>query len=69
MRNQIAPETILYALGRSQRWVAARMGIDNSLLSRLLSGERDWTPETRRLFALAVGMREDMIAFERVLES
>ena len=67
--NKLFPQTVLDAQGLKQRWVAGQMGIQEALLSRLLSGERDWTPETRRLFALAVGMREDMIAFERVLES
>lgn len=39
-------------------WVADRMGISNSLLSRLLSGERRWTPEYRASLARALDVSE-----------
>jgi transcriptional regulator with XRE-family HTH domain len=43
---------------RSQGWLARRMGIHPSLLTRVLKGERSATPEFRRRLSEALDLPE-----------
>lgn len=63
MTERMSPRQILKSRGLKHVWVARRMGISRFYLSRLLSGERTWSEELQRLFALTVGMDETSIAF------
>lgn len=57
------PTTALEATGKRPTWVAEQMSIHRSYLWRLLMGERAWTPELRKRFALALGLAEEAIDF------
>jgi hypothetical protein len=65
----LTPRETIRDLGHSQRWVARQMathkadGMSETYLSQLIGGQRPWTPELRRLFALAVGIRQEAILF------
>lgn len=52
---------IIEARGLKKRWVAEQMGISPSYLSRLLSGERAWTPELRSSIADTLEVPEETL--------
>ena len=54
---------LLRAKGLRFGWVAEQMGISPSMLTRLLAGERRWTPEHRQAIARALDMPEESLFF------
>ena len=63
MREGIRPVDYIDARGLKRVWVAQRMGISQGHLSRLLSGERFWTPEMRNTFAMVAGLETGLFNF------
>ncbi len=47
---------ILDFQGRSMSWLARELDVDKSLVSRLRSGDRNWTVELRERAASALGV-------------
>lgn len=64
MKIQLTVEQALELLQRSQRWLAGQVGIDPSLLNRMIHGERPWTPEAKRDIELALGLAEGVLVFD-----
>ena len=60
---------ILEARGIKVTWLATQLNISHSHLSRLLSGERPWTPELRREAARVLMLPEDVIFFAKDIQS
>ena len=60
------PNEVLKVRGLSQRFVARQMGISDSYMSKLLSGDREWTDDMQRLFALATGIARQSICYTPV---
>ena len=59
----MTPTHAVKVLGRRRAWVAKQMGISLSYLSKLLAGERRWTPELERSFAAALGISHSALSF------
>jgi len=63
------PREAARARGLKRGWIATQMGISPSYLSKLITGERQWTPELQSLFALAIGIAEEAIYFALEIHS
>lgn len=50
--------------GRRGNWLAEQMGVHPTLVSKLRNGERNWTPETRRRAAFAMGLPVEVAFLE-----
>jgi len=57
----LAIERIMDERGHQQAWLAERMGIHQSYLSKLLAGERRWTPELKQKAAAALALPADVL--------
>ena len=57
------PADALSHTGKRLPWVAQQMGVSRSYLWRLLKGQRQWRPDLRRTFALALGLSEDAVDY------
>lgn len=52
---------ILEARGHRHDWLAQQLGVSDSYLSRLLSGDRPWTPELRREASRVLMLPEELL--------
>jgi transcriptional regulator with XRE-family HTH domain len=52
--------------GRRKTWLARRIGVGPTQLSRMLTGERPWTAKRRELALAALGRGEGDRLFEEV---
>lgn len=59
----MTPLEAIRATGRRRSWLTTQLGIERTYLWRLLCGQRPWTPDLRKRFALAVGLSEDALDF------
>jgi len=59
----MGPQEALRVTGKRAPWVAQQMGVSRSYLWRLVRGERSWTRDLERSFALALGMAPEAISF------
>ena len=59
----MTPLEAIRVTGRRRSWLTMQLGIERTYLWRLLRGQRPWTPDLRKRFALAVGLSEDAIRF------
>lgn len=57
----LAIERIMNERGHQRVWLAERMGIHQSYLSKLLAGERRWTPELKEKAAAALALPADVL--------
>lgn len=58
-----AVRATIEAQGRRLTWVAGQMGISPSYLTRLLDGERRWTPKLRAQVAMILQVPTDVLFF------
>lgn len=60
-----ALERILEHRGIKQHWLAQQLGISDAYLSRLLSGEKPWTPRLCAEASRVLMLPEDVLFFDR----
>lgn len=53
-REMLRVEKVIEEQGRRKDWVAAKLGIDPSMLTRMLNGERRWTEGAKMAAARAL---------------
>jgi transcriptional regulator with XRE-family HTH domain len=54
-------QRIIESRGIKTTWFAEQLGVSQSHISRLLSGERPWTPELRQKAAQVLMLPEDVL--------
>jgi len=54
-------DRVMQHQGRKKIWLAEQLGLHASEITRLMSGERQWTDEQRATVALALGVPEDVL--------
>jgi len=61
MGSQLLIAATIREQGRRKSWVAYRMGISPSYLTRLLNGERPWLPYLRERIARVLAVPESVL--------